>query len=329
MDSGRHRNIGGRWTPLRLALGGGAILAAVIAVAVAMNQVAGSRACAAVLSAAGGSGQIATHYVLQGGGGNCSYPGPPAGNLYVALSPSEYDSAAPCGSYLEVTGPDGSVRVKVVDQCPECAAGHIDLSETAFARIAPLSAGLISVSYQTVANPSLPGPLSFVVKTGSSRYWLALVVMNTGNAVASVQVESTSGGWLNLTRTNWDGWIAQSGAGPGPFTIRVTDALGHQATVSGIALNPGAVEETGTYMYGAGSTTGPLPTASAPATTQAATTAAASPSRTRASSPAARRGRASVSPSPAVLRSLSAQVAGDAPATPAIDPQKPAAAPSC
>ena len=328
MDAGRHRGIRGGVTPLRLALGGGAILAAVIAVAVAMNQVAGVRACAAVLSAAGGSGQIATHYVLQGGGGNCSYPGPPADNLYVALPPSEYDSAAPCGSYLEVNGPDGSVRVKVIDQCPECAAGHIDLSETAFARIAPLSAGLIQVSYQTIASPPLPGPLSFVVKTGSSRYWLALVVMNTGNAVASVQVES-SGGWLNLTRTNWDGWIAQSGAGPGPFTIRVTDTLGHQATVSGIALNPGAVEGTGTYMYGAGSTTGPPPTVSAPATTQAPTTHAASPSRTPASSRAAQRKRPPASPSPTVLRSLSAQMAGAAPVTPAIDPQTVTATPSC
>ena len=327
MVSGRHRPSRGRWTLLRLGLGGGAILAAVIAVAVGMSQVAGVRACAAVLSAAGGSGQIATHYVLQGGGGNCSYPGPPADNLYVALSPSEYDSAAPCGSYLEVNGPDGSVRVKVVDQCPECAIGHIDLSATAFARIAPLSAGLISVSYQTIANPPLPGPLSFVVKTGSSQYWLALVVMNTGNAVASVQVESASGGWLNLTRTNWDGWIAQSGAGPGPFTIRVTDTLGHQATVGGIALNPGAVQGTGSDMYGAGSSPPPVTTPSP--TTPAATTSAASPSRTPASSPAARRKHPSASPTPSVLRSLSAQVASDPPVTPAIDPQTPVATPSC
>jgi expansin (peptidoglycan-binding protein) len=328
MVSGRHRPSKGRWTLLRLGLGGGAILAAVIAVAVGMSQVAGVRACAAVLSAAGGSGQIATHYVLQGGGGNCSYPGPPADNLYVALSPSEYDSAAPCGSYLEVNGPDGSVRVKVVDQCPECATGHIDLSATAFARIAPLSAGLISVSYQTIANPPLPGPLSFVVKTGSSQYWLALVVMNTGNAVASVQVESASGGWLNLTRTNWDGWIAQSGAGPGPFTIRVTDTLGHQATVGGIALNPGAVQGTGSDMYGAGSSPAPPPATTPPAT-PAATTPAASPSRSPASSPAARRKHPSASPTPTVLRSLSAQVASDPPATRAIDPQTAVATPTC
>ena len=74
----------------------------------------------------------------------------------MALPPSEYGAAAACGSYLQVTGPDGSVTVEVVDQCPECQAGHIDLSEQAFARIAPLNAGLVPVSYHTVADPPLP-----------------------------------------------------------------------------------------------------------------------------------------------------------------------------
>jgi len=326
MDSGRHRRIRGRRTLFRLGLGGGALVAAVIAVAltVSMNQVAGVRACAAVLSAAGSGGQIATHYVLNGGGGNCSYPAPPPDNLYVAMPASEYDAAAPCGSYLEVTGPDGSVRVKVVDQCPECAAGHIDLSATAFARIAPLSAGLIPVSYHTIADPALPGPLSFIVKTGSSQYWLALVVMNTGNALNSVQVQTGSGGWLSLARTDYNAWIAQSGAGSGPFTIRLTDTLGNQATVRGIALQPGAVQGTGTYMYGAGSTPPPSTTP-----TSAPATPAASPSRASASAPAARHKRPRASATPAGRRSLTAQVAGKPPATPPIDPQTAVATPSC
>ena len=136
--------------------------------------------------------------MLQPGTGNCSYPGLPAGQLYVALSPGEYAGGAACGSYLQVSGPDGSVTAEVVDQCPPCGAGHIDLSEQAFARIAPLSAGLVGVSYHTIADPPLPGPLSVLVKTGSSAYYLALLPMNTGNALASVQVSSPSHGWQDL-----------------------------------------------------------------------------------------------------------------------------------
>ena len=78
--------------------------------------------------------------MLTPGDGNCSYPGLPNGGLFVALSPSEYAGSAACGSYVEVTGPDGWVTAEVVDQCPPCQAGHVDLSEQAFQRIAPLSA---------------------------------------------------------------------------------------------------------------------------------------------------------------------------------------------
>src|SRR5580693_8584865 len=110
----------------------------------------GAAAVAGTAAGAQTSGE-ATHYELAAGGmGNCSYPSPPAGQLYVALSPAEYGAAAACGSYLQVTGPDGSVTVEVTDQCPECQAGHIDLSEQAFARIAPLNAGLVPVSYHTI-----------------------------------------------------------------------------------------------------------------------------------------------------------------------------------
>ncbi|WP_222849746.1 expansin EXLX1 family cellulose-binding protein [Trebonia kvetii] len=193
---------------------GGGIAAAVIALTAGLC-VPGSPAGAATLPAVGSASGIATHYVLQSGGGNCSYPGPPANHMFVALSAAEYHGAAPCGSYLQVKGPHGSVRVEVIDQCPECKSGHIDLSEAAFAKLAPLRAGIIKVSYHTISNPPLPGPVGFLVKNGSSRYWLALVVMNTGNAIASVQLKTSAGHWLKLTHANWNAWIAQQGAGPG------------------------------------------------------------------------------------------------------------------
>ena len=272
-----------RW-PL-LGLGGIALIAAVIVVVAGIGQATGGRACAAVVSAAG-TGMVgahaegaadsaragtvtgtATHYVLSGTG-NCSYPAAPADGLYVALSPSEYDNGAACGSYIEVSGPDGSVRAEVIDQCPPCAAGHVDLSEGAFARIAPLAAGLVNVSYQTLTDPALAGPISMRVKEGSSQYWLALLAINTGNALASVQVQTASGSWLSLSRASYNYWIAASGAGSGPFTVRLTDTAGHQVTVHDIALEPGAVQDTGVSMYGGGVAAAPeAATPTAPATT--------------------------------------------------------------
>ncbi len=312
MVAGRHRSA--RWPLLGFGFGVGAVAAAVIAVALGIGQVTGNQACAAVLNPAGAVSGIATHYVLQSVG-NCSYPDPPANQLFVALSPPEYDSAAACGSYLEVHGPDGSVTVEVIDQCPPCAQGHIDLSEPAFAALAPLSAGLIDVSYQTIADPPLPAPVSFEVKDGSSQYWLALLVINTGNAVASVQLETAPGAWLDLSRASYNYWIDAAGAGPGPFTVRVTDTLGHQVTVHGIALDPGAVQDSGVYMYGAGGAA-PPPASAAPAPSSAAPSSAGPP---------ARRPRTSASPA----RPPAAARFAPIPSPPDPVPASPSPGPSC
>jgi hypothetical protein len=292
----RHRRPRSRWRLLGLGAGGGAAAVAVVVLAVSIGQAAGSRACASVMSGAGP--QTATHYVLAGLP-NCSYS-PPADGLYVALPAAEYAGAANCGGYLEVSGPGGSVRVKVIDQCPECAAGHIDLSEAAFARLAPLSAGLINLSYTRLADPALPGPVSVEVKQGSSQYWLALLADNTGNPLAEVQVE-TSPGWLSLARASYNYWIAPSGAGQGPFTVRLTDTQGHQVTVPGIRLSPGAVQSTGTWMYGTGG--GPAPGTPAPGASLAAMSTATSAAATAAPWPAGRADTAtrsaSLAPAPA------------------------------
>jgi expansin len=244
----------------------------------------------------------ATHYVLAGLP-NCSYPSPPANDLFVALPPPQYDGAAACGGYLTITGPDGSVTVQVIDQCPDCAAGHIDLSEPAFAELAPLSAGLINVRYQYLADPPLPGPITMEVKSGSSQYWLALLADNTGNPLASVQVETASGGWVSLARASYNYWIAQSGAGAGPFTVRLTDTEGNQVTVHNVALDPGAVQSTGVYMYGAGGAP-TKPAAASPsatpssAATATATSTGASSSVSPASPAAATVVRAGAAPAP-------------------------------
>jgi expansin (peptidoglycan-binding protein) len=268
---------------------------AAVILAVGLGQVTSPQACAAVLSAGGAAAQTATHYVLQGLP-NCSYPSPPADGLFAALPPAEYASAAACGGYLQVSGPGGSVRVKVIDQCPDCAAGHVDLSEAAFARLAPLSAGLVSVSYAAVTDPPLTAPVSVEVKQGSSQYWLALLADNTGNPLASVQVR-TSSGWQSLSRASYNYWIAQGGAGSGPFTVRLTDTQGNTATVSGIRLSPGSVQSTGTSMYGAGSAPAPV---TQPPTTPAAKTSSAAPSASSSASPAR-----SPSPSPSPSRTRS------------------------
>ncbi|WP_307871129.1 expansin EXLX1 family cellulose-binding protein [Micromonospora sp. C51] len=196
----------------------------------------------------------ATFYDSKGAGGNCSYPAAPADRRYVALGPSEYADGAACGGYLEVTGPKGTVRVMVMDQCPECAPGHLDLSREAFARIADPVQGIVDVSYRLVVDPPLSGPLTFRIKEGASQWWFAVLVAGHGNPLRSVEVrQGSSGQWRAATRESYNYWLIDSGAGPGPYQIRVTDTRGHRVTATGIRMAPGTVQRSSVRMYGGSS----------------------------------------------------------------------------
>jgi expansin (peptidoglycan-binding protein) len=232
------------FSPRWLAAGGAVVLAAIVGTALLLQN--GGSACAAPPSTTAKSGK-ATYYDLGDGIGNCSFPSSPADDLFVALGPEQYANGAACGTYLDVTGPKGTIRVKVIDSCPECAAGHLDLSRTAFKKIGAEVAGIIPITYRTVRNPSVPGPLSVRLKEGSSRYWFAALIDNHGNRLSSVKV-----GGHATQRADYNFWIIDAGAGPGPFTIKITDVYGRSATVSGIKLSPERTQTTTARLTGGG-----------------------------------------------------------------------------
>ncbi|KAI9475419.1 MAG: RlpA-like double-psi beta-barrel-protein domain-containing protein-containing protein [Benjaminiella poitrasii] len=52
-----------------------------------------------------------------------------------------------CGKSITVKSKSGSVKVKVVDTCPGCSKEDVDLSPSAFEKIAKLSEGRVSVTW--------------------------------------------------------------------------------------------------------------------------------------------------------------------------------------
>ena len=93
------------------------------------------------------SGQ-ATYYNADGTGA-CGFKATPNDLDVAAMNGSQYKKSW-CGQCVLVTGPKGTVKVRIVDLCPGCAFGGLDLSEQAFGAISPLSAGRVKITWYTV-----------------------------------------------------------------------------------------------------------------------------------------------------------------------------------
>jgi expansin len=184
----------------------------------------------------------ATEHDAGSGDGNCLFgPLGDSAMQVVAMNEVDYDNARSCGAFLEVTGPGGTTVVKVVDRCPECPVGALDLSQQAFARIAGgAHGGLDKVSWRLVS-PADIGPVQFMVKKESSQWWLSVQVRNHRNPVASLEIR-LNGSWVPVQRQMYN-FYEQEGFGAGPYTIRVTDIYGEQL-VSTVNLSPSQVQTT-------------------------------------------------------------------------------------
>ncbi|EPB89060.1 hypothetical protein HMPREF1544_04183 [Mucor circinelloides 1006PhL] len=90
----------------------------------------------------------ATFYSV--GSGSCG--GSNSDNELVAAISSELmgsgsKKSSYCGKSITVKGKHGSVKLKIVDTCPGCKKGDVDMSRAAFEKIAKLSEGRVPISW--------------------------------------------------------------------------------------------------------------------------------------------------------------------------------------
>ncbi|MGW5229605.1 expansin EXLX1 family cellulose-binding protein [Nocardia niigatensis] len=200
----------------------------------------------------------------------CSLPDLPMDGYYVGVPSDRYDGSAPCGSYVDIDGPLGSVRAQVVDRCPGCGPDQYDLSRAAFEVIAEATDGVAPIRINQVRDPDPAPELFYRVQPGSSPSWIGILFSGTGNPIREVALRPDSGGDYRPLRRGNDNYWNISGLGPGPFTAEVVDVYGHAAFVSGVTLEPGQVRRTGIHLYEIAadpSVTPPPPTVPVVATT--------------------------------------------------------------
>jgi expansin len=175
----------------------------------------------------------ATYYTFADGTGNCGFDATPDDLMIGAMNHTDYAASAVCGACVLLTGPNASITIRIVDQCPECPAGNIDLSPEAFEQIAALEAGRVPISWQYVSC-TVSGPIVFHWKDGSNQWWTAVQVRNHVNRVATFEYLDESGAWRDVPRVDYNYFVADWGMGPGPYTLRVTDVYGNALEDPGI-----------------------------------------------------------------------------------------------
>jgi expansin (peptidoglycan-binding protein) len=181
---------------------------------------------------------IATYYSATGEG-TCSFDPSPEDLMVAAMNGEEWDNAAYCGAYFRVIGPEGEVVVRIVDRCPECGAGHLDLSQQAFSQIADISLGIVPITWQLVS-PNIEGSILYHFKEGSNQWWSAVQIRNHRNPIAKLEYRPSSGEWVSVPRTYYNYFVqTDPGMGPGPYSFRVTDYYGNVLTDFGVPFTEG------------------------------------------------------------------------------------------
>ncbi|MCA9706648.1 MAG: hypothetical protein KDK70_12415 [Myxococcales bacterium] len=176
----------------------------------------------------------ATYYDFADGSGNCGFPATPNDLRVGAMNHVDYAASAVCGSCVRIDGPDGSVDVRIVDQCPECPEGDIDLSPEAFAQIAPLPDGRVPISWRAIPCP-VEGPVIYHFKDGSNPWWTAVQVRNHRHAIDRFEVLQGEA-WVEVPRVDYNYFVRDSGMGEGPLSFRITDVRGSTLEDSGLPL---------------------------------------------------------------------------------------------
>ncbi len=198
--------------------------------------------CSAVPADETGDG---TYYAADGTG-NCSFDASPNDLLVAAMNHPDYGTADWCGACVAVTGPKGSVTVRIVDQCPGCQHGDLDLSPQAFDMIADHAAGRVSITWHEVAC-DVSGPISYHFKNGANAYWTAIQIRNHRYPIAKLEAMK-NGAYTEVPRLAYNYFVDASGLGAGPYQLRVTDQRGHVIEDSGVALGDD-VTRTGASQF--------------------------------------------------------------------------------
>lgn len=167
--------------------------------------------------------------------GNCSLPIALGDYFYAAMNTTDYDGSAACGACIELTGVKGTVTLRIVDRCPECKPGDVDMTVQAFGAIAEVIDGRVPIHWKYVPCDAQDTTIKINFKEGSSQYWTAIQFRNLNYGIATMDYKDGNGVWQNVPRALFNFFIKEEGI-PSPMALRITAVTGEQLIFENVPL---------------------------------------------------------------------------------------------
>jgi len=126
-----------------------------------------------------------------------------------ALNTAQYNGGANCGRCAQVTGPLGTIQVRIIDECATCASGDLDLSRWAFSQIANVIDGRVPITWRyapCIKPVVVNNTLAYRWKDGSSQYWFGINVNEHVQPLQRVEIKRGST-WVSLIRQDYNYWL--------------------------------------------------------------------------------------------------------------------------
>ncbi|MBO5800587.1 MAG: hypothetical protein J6R41_11285 [Paludibacteraceae bacterium] len=187
--------------------------------------------------------------VAGGEGGNCGIPVDEGDFYHCAMNHVQYDSSAACGACVRVLGPKGEITLKVVDRCPECLHGDIDLSTDAFIQLAELKDGRIPIKWRFVPCDT-EDDIKIFYAEGTSPYYFKAQFRGFRHALSMVEYQKRDGSFIPIHREMYNYFVMLEGIDEdkskcGPYTFRLTAVSGESVIVKDVPYIEGNEVSTG------------------------------------------------------------------------------------
>jgi expansin (peptidoglycan-binding protein) len=187
--------------------------------------------------------------VAGSSGGNCGLYVAPDDSMHAAMNQVNYDTANACGACVRVLGPKGEVFLRIVDRCPECKPGDIDMTPQAFRLLANPSDGRIPIQWQYA-----PCPISSTIKIyyqiGSSQWYTSIQIRDHKFPISKLEFRNSSGIYHEINREMYNYFVYPSGIDDdksfaGPYTFRLTSVTGEIILINSLPFVNGGEVDSG------------------------------------------------------------------------------------